>query len=196
MSDHPLSPYAESDASDVTYVPASDTDKNSESEEDSFFNSCEAATSKHNYDTKENSESDTSVIFPSCSQSSNMNKVYSQKSSQGNETKMTTKLHACVFCNDLFTKLPLHYERRHKDEIQVQIFLSLPKRSKERKAAIAELVNKGDFDHNMSVKREGKGMIIPKSRRNEDADNLVPCTHCFAMYNIRNSASQRIVIER
>ena len=36
----------------------------------------------------------------------------------------------------------------------------------------------------MSVKREGKGMIIPKYRTNAGStDNQTPCTYCFALYN-------------
>ena len=100
--------------------------------------------------------------------------------------KRSTKVHACVFCSKLLTKLPLHFERRHKEEIEVQKFQRLPKKSKQRKAAISDLVNKGDYDHNMSVKKEGRGMVIPKYRANENANDLVPCSQCFAMYNKRH----------
>lgn len=42
-------------------------------------------------------------------------------------SKTSIKKNFCLFCNLLFTKLPQHMERAHKDEKEVQEFIMLPK---------------------------------------------------------------------
>lgn len=106
-----------------------------------------------------------------------------QQSYKLHSTNRSTKIHACVFCGEVQTKLPRHFERKHHREIEVQRFLALAKGSRERSDSIRALVNKGDFHHNSSVAKEGKGMIIPKYRTSSSsAQKLVPCTNCLGMY--------------
>ena len=57
------------------------------------------------------------------------------KTSHQGERKKTNVL-ACVYCQKLLTKLPLHFERCHKEETEVQGYLSMSKKSKEWKSLL------------------------------------------------------------
>lgn len=102
------------------------------------------------------------------------------KNSKGN---LKNKLHACFFCEKMIANIARHLELSHKTEVQVARVLAFPKKSKERRKMWEELVNKGDFAHNISVLEKGTGIMIPKKRsENCEIKDLIPCENCKAFY--------------
>lgn len=102
---------------------------------------------------------------------------------QNEKGKTINKLHSCLYCNKQLPNIARHYETVHKKEVSVAKILTHPKKSKERRRMWEELVNKGDFAHNIEVIEKGKGMIIPKRRAERNkCESLVPCAHCKAFY--------------
>ncbi|KAJ8308542.1 hypothetical protein KUTeg_013416 [Tegillarca granosa] len=102
------------------------------------------------------------------------------------QQKTSLKLHSCLFCGMLYSKLPRHFEDVHQSEKKVIEALLLPKGSSERKQAFLYLQNKGDYNHNISVLEKGHGILIPKyrSRDGEERNNMdyLPCEFCFGLY--------------
>lgn len=43
------------------------------------------------------------------------------------KSRLGVKKYFCIFCKNLFTKLPLHFENKHRHEEEVHKFLILPK---------------------------------------------------------------------
>lgn len=88
----------------------------------------------------------------------------------------------CVYCEKDVTNFTRHLLRKHKDEIEVAKYESLPKGSKERKFAADILRKKGNFLNNV-----GGNKIKPVRRPNvlketPCAKNYLPCKFCFGMY--------------
>ena len=112
-------------------------------------------------------------------------KLYMQQSVVGGE-KRQLKNHSCLYCEKQISKMARHLEQVHADELEVAKVLNLTKKSKERRAAWAALVNKGDFNHNYSVIENGSGCIIPRYRARptqlSQTSDYVPCEYCWAMY--------------
>lgn len=102
------------------------------------------------------------------------------KNSNGN---LKNKLHACFFCEKMIANIARHLELAHKTEVEVATILVFPKKSKERRKMWEELVNKGDFAHNISVLEKGAGIMIPKKRSTKcEIKDLIPCENCKAFY--------------
>ena len=105
------------------------------------------------------------------------------------------KRHACRYCKMHYSKIARHLEQCHKDEEEVRKVLQLPKGSKDRHVAWAKLRNKGDYQHNFSVLKAKRGVVIPKYRGSKSSSkkrnagkkytDYVPCQYCHAFYNIR-----------
>ena len=96
------------------------------------------------------------------------------------------KRHCCVFCYNIFAKLPCHFEQKHSDELEVIEALSLPLKSTERRMKWRELMNKGDFRWNRKAVMESKGTIIPFKRSGTKdkykASDYLSCENCFAFF--------------
>ncbi|KAK3104010.1 hypothetical protein FSP39_023652 [Pinctada imbricata] len=113
---------------------------------------------------------------------------YRGKQQQNNvhvQTSHYKKKHACLFCGKVMAEISRHLRIIHSEEAAVSHILKHPKHSKERKILWLELVNKGDFSHNLKVLDKGEGMLIPKKRckiKYEDFKKLVPCQWCKAFY--------------
>ncbi|XP_053391155.1 uncharacterized protein LOC128553984 [Mercenaria mercenaria] len=106
----------------------------------------------------------------------------SVKNAKGN---LNNKRHACLYCRKLMPNIARHLTNKHSNEHEVAIILMLPLRSKERKSAWQELVNKGDFSHNYQVIDKGHGTLIPKYRSRTNVDDirsLLPCHSCRGFY--------------
>ncbi|XP_065936953.1 uncharacterized protein [Magallana gigas] len=102
------------------------------------------------------------------------------KNSNGN---LKNKLHACFFCEKMIANIARHLELAHKTEVEVAKILVFSKKSKERRKMWEELVNKGDFAHNISVLEKGAGIMIPKKRSTKcEIKDLIPCENCKAFY--------------
>ena len=89
-------------------------------------------------------------IFSSSTSVHQEDKLYVQQSVVGGK-KRQLKNHSCLYCEKQISKMARHLEQVHADELEVAKVLNLTKKFKERKAAWAALVNKGDFNHNYSV---------------------------------------------
>lgn len=101
----------------------------------------------------------------------------------------------CLYCGKCFSKLPHHWERTHKNELDVAKILAQPLGSKNRFYLIQELKNKGIFLHNSDVIKTGKGALIPKKMPATDESNetssFVPCIFCRAFFK-KGSLSSHI----
>ena len=108
-----------------------------------------------------------------------------QKPDSGKNTR-GTKLHCCLYCEKLYTKMARHLEQKHADEFDVAKVVVLATKSNERRIAWSVLVNKGDYNHNYNVIDKGTGCVIPKYRarttQSSDVDCYIPCEFCLAMH--------------
>lgn len=88
----------------------------------------------------------------------------------------------CRYCNtDIFTKnFMRHLERQHSSEPEIIEILTLPKKSKERKEALAVLRNETNFDLYLN------GQICPKRRKVLEDPNseekYYPCIYCKGVF--------------
>lgn len=102
------------------------------------------------------------------------------------EKTRNNKLNCCLFCGKYNTRISRHYTECHYRESEVARILSFPKRSLQRKQLWTKLVNRGNYEHNYEVIKEGSGMIVPKYRPREDeqkeAKLYIPCQFCFGTY--------------
>ena len=104
---------------------------------------------------------------------------------QQQKKKKWDKHHSCLFCEKKVIKMSAHLEKAHSNEPQVVNVLLLPKGSSVRRKAWGDLLNQGDFQHNVQMLREGKvGEIIPKYRSEKrPLDECVACCFCKGMYS-------------
>ncbi|KAJ8316567.1 hypothetical protein KUTeg_005882 [Tegillarca granosa] len=136
------------------------------------------------------SESDDNLsnIFPMLSEPyKNITFLSTAKNSKGN---LSNKVHACIYCEQLFQNIARHLELKHCKELEVAKILALQKKSKERRTEWEKLVNRGDFCHNMNVLKDGKGLLIPKYRKHYKSTistkDYVPCENCMGYYKIND----------
>ncbi len=89
----------------------------------------------------------------------------------------------CYICGKPQSKLARHL-KTHKDEVEVAQALSLPVHSKERKAMLQKLRNKGNFQYNTDVLQCGEGALkikrAPKIKC--DSKQFVHCMYCRGMF--------------
>ena len=108
-----------------------------------------------------------------------------QKPDSGKNTR-GTKLHCCVYCEKLYTKMARHLEQKHVNESDVAKVVVLAPKSNERRIAWSVLVNKGDYNHNYNVIDKGTDCVIPKYRarttQSSDVGCYLPCEFCLAMH--------------
>lgn len=74
----------------------------------------------------------------------------------------------------MYPRISRHYQQVHSNEAEVAKILMLAKKSKERKALWANLVNKGNYHHNCQGLQKKHGAIIPKYKEKEHLQ-YVPC---------------------
>lgn len=93
--------------------------------------------------------------------------------------KRVYKKDCCYFCKCLVGNFARHLQRKHSNELEVQEFLSKDPNSKQRKAMITLLRNKGNSFINTPDK-----CIKPVKRPNllQSPDNFVQCTYCYGYY--------------
>ena len=91
------------------------------------------------------------------------------------------KKHYCPICNKNVIKMARHLQQMHEEEIEVKRATSYPSNSRQRKECFDSLRNRGNFIHNQTVVKLGKGTILPKRRSRNNhlcADSYTPCFHC------------------
>ncbi|XP_051743094.1 uncharacterized protein LOC127508770 isoform X1 [Ctenopharyngodon idella] len=89
----------------------------------------------------------------------------------------------CYICGKPQSKLARHL-KTHMDEVEVGQALSLPVHSKERKAMLQKLRNKGNYQHNTDVLQCGEGALKIKRapKRQCDSKQFVHCMYCKGMF--------------
>lgn len=107
-----------------------------------------------------------------------------QPSTHKNGRRSWDKKHFCIYCTKPFTKLPKHWEQKHKTEPDIKKAMSYKKGSEQRKLIFLKLRNRGDYLHNFGTYRQQKGMIVTvKATQNpNDPDKYLPCRFCSGSY--------------
>lgn len=102
--------------------------------------------------------------------------------------KRYDRINFCVYCKKgIKSKISRHL-LTHKEFPKILQIQCLPKKSKERDAFFTELVNEGNFKHNLDVINSGKGVFITARRENTDQEkhhsyqHYVPCEYCKGFY--------------
>lgn len=90
------------------------------------------------------------------------------------ERKRIRRKHHCFYCYQEVGNFSRHLERNHSDEIEVQKFMSLEKKQKNRKKIIDKLRREGDFSTTNIV----PVMKIKESHRK----NYICCKFCRGYY--------------
>ncbi|XP_034549117.1 M-phase phosphoprotein 8 isoform X2 [Notolabrus celidotus] len=101
------------------------------------------------------------------------------------EKKEPCKKHFCLYCQQAFTQIAKHLERKHGDETDVCHAIHFPRGSKVRQTLLDQIRNKGDYEHNCQVLKSGEGEIVTKKQvknTNISVRDYLPCQHCFAFY--------------
>ena len=106
------------------------------------------------------------------------------------------KVQVCIFCGEQKAKIARHLEQMHGEETEVAkiISIELVKSDKkevrnaklqERKKMFELLRKRGNFNHNVDVLKEGKGLIIVEKRpsKPQPYTNYLPCEYCLGFYH-------------
>lgn len=98
--------------------------------------------------------------------------------------RLWDKKHYCLYCGRANAKIARHLEGRHMEIKDVAYAFSFPSGSKDRKALLEELRNKGDFEHNAKVLKKGRGQLVTWRQPSVDASvkDYLPCTYCYGMF--------------
>lgn len=113
-----------------------------------------------------------------------LDKVIVQTSGKSKGKKRTGKKQCCVYCEKMDLKISRHMEIHHRDESEVAKILCLQKGSKERKNAWGLLAAKGNNLHNLKVREEGVGILIPKYRQSasQNTEKYLSCEFCRGLF--------------
>ncbi|XP_073667997.1 uncharacterized protein [Paramisgurnus dabryanus] len=144
-------------------------------------------------DTDSESDSDTStVVGSSVSQvplSRNIEEFHTTTKNTCENTDETTDeatearvngINYCYVCQKPQSKLARHLEM-HKTEAEVMEALSYPKRSVNRRRLLEKLRNRGNFQHNLEVLKNGTGQI--KLKRFSKQSKFIHCLYCKGMFS-------------
>jgi len=107
--------------------------------------------------------------------------------------KVYGRCNFCIFCKKcLRGKISQHLLNVHKQEPSVTEINLLPKGSAKRRQLIAKLTNEGNFNHNATVLKSGKGHVVTawRSRKNttkvQNVMQYIPCEYCKKFYRKDN----------
>lgn len=107
-------------------------------------------------------------------------------------SKGDKKSNFCFYCNTVQSKIARHLELKHRNEEEVNKFLSLPKKSIERREAIGLIRKKGNFKFNTQTDLNDGSMIVvrrPTKKENQCGSYFLPCFNCrghYALHNLRH----------
>ncbi|XP_052264132.1 uncharacterized protein LOC127867138 isoform X19 [Dreissena polymorpha] len=102
--------------------------------------------------------------------------------------KRYDKINFCVYCKKAVKSKISRHLLTHKERQKVLQIRLLPKKSKQRENLFTELVNEGNFKHNIDVISTGEGVLITARRENIDQEkhhshqDYVPCVYCKGFY--------------
>lgn len=93
-----------------------------------------------------------------------------------NQNLIRDKRVFCLYCELLVSNFPRHLERKHALEEDVRVFITLPKKSKERLKHLKLIKNKGNLSYNKELLKKKKGSLIVGRRPSETAKMYVKDT--------------------
>ena len=106
--------------------------------------------------------------------------------------QLPSKTHSCTYCGQIKQNMGRHLELVHDEEPDVAKIIKFTKNSAERCIAFDGLLKEGDFKHNNTVLKEGKGVVIPKYRSVEGANvRYIPCEYCKGFYSKNGMRHQK-----
>jgi hypothetical protein len=92
------------------------------------------------------------------------------------------KRHYCIFCKKpICSKISRHLLSVHKHEQRIVQILELPKGCPERTKLLRLITNEGNFEHNVSTLKDGRGNIVVGRRgstTNTAASEYTVCSFC------------------
>lgn len=100
--------------------------------------------------------------------------------------KRYDKINFCTFCHkEMHSKISRHL-LTHKNELKIMEIQMLPKKSKKRGMLFLELINEGNYKHNIEVLKNG-GIFITARRESPDSlnhspDEYLPCEFCKGFF--------------
>lgn len=94
------------------------------------------------------------------------------------------KRNYCVFCSKPVSKMARHLERIHSDKTEVAAAFQYPKNSRERQKIWNRLTNEGNFAHNKTVLKTGKGQLAVRKRpmHTRQAKDFLHCLYCRGLF--------------
>ena len=104
---------------------------------------------------------------------------------QTSRTPSYTKKNFCLYCKKFQSKLARHLELVHKDENDVQKFVNLPPKNRERVLIIATIRKNGNHVYNTD-RRFNRGELLvvrrPHQKNGKEAKDFLPCGNCKGQY--------------
>ena len=94
------------------------------------------------------------------------------------------KGHNCIFCGEVYSKMPRHLEQKHSDEARVKDALSYPSGSKGRKEIWTTLRREGDFEISIQAMPENMKPGTVRIGKKASGDQL-PCEYCKGFFDKR-----------
>lgn len=108
----------------------------------------------------------------------NMSEIESTNTSMITVHTRIRRKHVCIYCSQSVTNFVRHLERNHQDELEVQKFMNLDKKSVIRLKLIDKLRREGDFCTTN---------IIPvKLIKDKETSDYIPCKFCRGYYARRS----------
>lgn len=94
------------------------------------------------------------------------------------------KRNYCLFCSKPVSKMARHLERVHSDKTEVAAAFQYPKNSRERQKIWNRLTNEGNFAHNKTVLKTGKGQLAVRKRpmHTRQAKDFLHCLYCRGLF--------------
>ncbi|KAI7806122.1 hypothetical protein IRJ41_000533 [Triplophysa rosa] len=138
--------------------------------------------------TDENSLSiDCTAIHNTTSNKTQYTELLNKSSKDEKSTTLAKAgLNFCFVCGEPQSKIARHFKVHAKEDMEIAKALSLPARSKKRKQLLKVLRNRGNFNHNSCVFRNGEGAIKVKRRAVQQTEsahkNYEFCLYCKGMF--------------
>ncbi|XP_030266833.1 uncharacterized protein LOC115578126 isoform X2 [Sparus aurata] len=112
------------------------------------------------------------------------NSIQVKTSSNSRHQRIYDKKNYCLYCQRPYAKITRHLKQKHQDKPEVAKALAHRQGPAMRNLLLSKIRNLGNYNHNCSVVKSGKGQIVPKRQATcqSTATDYLPCKFCFAMY--------------
>ena len=90
----------------------------------------------------------------------------------------------CMYCQKLYAKLPRHLKEKHRDQPDVNEYITAESQ-KEKRKILERIRNIGNHLHNREVLLKGRGELFVKYRPSSPGSNVEkfsPCPYCFGYF--------------